>query len=61
MRIDVSLLTPKLLAERLRLLRELAGEAGRPLPADFPVCVYLNVNTGEDADRALESLLPLIR
>jgi alkanesulfonate monooxygenase SsuD/methylene tetrahydromethanopterin reductase-like flavin-dependent oxidoreductase (luciferase family) len=45
--------TPKLLAERLRLLRELAEEAGRPLPADFPVCVYLNVNTGENAEHAL--------
>jgi alkanesulfonate monooxygenase SsuD/methylene tetrahydromethanopterin reductase-like flavin-dependent oxidoreductase (luciferase family) len=45
--------TPKLLIERLRLLRELAEEAGRPLPAAFPVCVYLNVNVDDDEDDAL--------
>lgn len=46
-------ITPKLLRERLRRLRELAEEAGRPLPAAFPVCVYLNVNVDDDEDGAL--------
>jgi alkanesulfonate monooxygenase SsuD/methylene tetrahydromethanopterin reductase-like flavin-dependent oxidoreductase (luciferase family) len=45
--------SPALLERRLGLLRELAAAAGRPLPADFPVCVYLNVNVDDDADRAL--------
>jgi alkanesulfonate monooxygenase SsuD/methylene tetrahydromethanopterin reductase-like flavin-dependent oxidoreductase (luciferase family) len=45
--------SPELLALRLRLLRELAAAAGRPLPPDFPVCVYLNVNVDDDAGRAL--------
>lgn len=46
-------ITPKLLIERLRVLRELAEEAGRPLPPAFPVCVYLNVTVDDDEDRAL--------
>jgi alkanesulfonate monooxygenase SsuD/methylene tetrahydromethanopterin reductase-like flavin-dependent oxidoreductase (luciferase family) len=45
--------SPELLALRRRLLRELAAAAGRPLPPDFPVCVYLNVNVDDDAGRAL--------
>jgi hypothetical protein len=35
--------SPALLT-RLGLLHELAAEADRPLPPDFPVCIYLNVD-----------------
>jgi alkanesulfonate monooxygenase SsuD/methylene tetrahydromethanopterin reductase-like flavin-dependent oxidoreductase (luciferase family) len=45
--------SPALLAARLGLLRELAAAAGRPLRPGFPVCVYLNVNLDDDAERAL--------
>jgi alkanesulfonate monooxygenase SsuD/methylene tetrahydromethanopterin reductase-like flavin-dependent oxidoreductase (luciferase family) len=45
--------TPKALARRLALLREIAEREGRPLQPDFPVCVYLNVNVDSDERRAL--------
>jgi len=49
--------SPTLLRRRLGLLHELAATAGRPLPPGFPVCVYLNVNVDDDADRALADAL----
>ena len=45
--------SPTLLKRRLGQLHEIAAAAGRPLPPDFPVCVYLNVNVDDDAGRAL--------
>ena len=53
--------TPSELKERLSILNELATEVARPLAADFPVCVYLDINVNFNEWKAMEDAILICR